>query len=803
MAELIFKRLQLCGFGQYGGEANFTFANGVNVFIRPNEGGKTTMAEGLCAVLFGLGALVERYRHWGPSLKFEGTLWFSSGATEYSVTRRFGTNGIEVKNIDKKGRWVKMVEGEHKPEARKPNRPYLDFLEAHFGMVNSDTFRRSYFVAQPMPKDDKIDAKVQELLSGGGATSRGAENSLVEELKDLTVEWSSYVPNLGKGRTDRKLEALRKQREELTQSLAKQNDATNELEHVEESLNQHTKEHIKIKKQLEAQESLHSNFQKWLMLRERYDLCRDKALKVNEDFRQAERLAATLAEEREQLVSRTTPTLKQVTLAREDIAKKLAAGESMAFLGEQPGEVVRTVRRFVMEQRNTEDALRQDLVVAEAEEEQAKKSLTLTGQGARSRPNLWVALMGLLAGALSWLLLEGVAAGAVGLFFIVLGFVLALIWRKKDPIVLHEQARGEMLLCATERVAQRQRRYQEFLHRQSALQPPLMAAVCALLTHKVGERDIAQLAAIDEGTWVELAKKGDEYALLKLRRSELDRETAYLEKEAELSVKAKEDQLTHLLVYHQCADLHSLAAWQLDCATAMQLARREWQELVSLHSGLPALEAAVDAVALTLWQKDLAGELIMTRERLGAVEREIFSLRHRQGYLTGQQTENLAQGEEQLASLMAEENRVRREARVVGLAIGAIQKAATDFHAAARSLLEEHATSHFSHIAGGNREVVIDEGFTTWVVTECGHRVSPETLSQGARDQLYISLRLAIADLVGVGQVVPLVFDDPFLTTDQGRLSNISVALQNLGRQCLLLSHSDTFQSWGQAVGTA
>jgi len=474
----------------------------------------------------------------------------------------------------------------------------------------------------------------------------------------------------------------------------------------------------------------------------------------------------------------------------------------MALLGEQPGEVVRTVRRFVMEQSNTEEALRQDLVVAEEEEGKAKESLALTGKGARSRPNIWLALLGMLAGAMAWLLLEGVAAAVVGLLFVALGVVLALVWRRKDPSALPKQARGEMLLGATERVVQRQRRYQEFLRRQLVLQPPLMAAVCAMLPNREGERDTAQLAAIDEVIWAELAKKGDEYALLKLRRSELDRETAYLEKEAELSVKAKEDKLTHLLAHHQCADLHNLAAWQLDCATAMQLARREWQELVSLHMGLPALEAAVDAVALTLWQKDLAGELIAIREHLGAVEMEIFSLRHRQGYLTGQQTENLAQGEEQLASLMAEENRVRREAQVLGLAIRAIQKAATDFHAAARSLLEKQATRHFSHIAGGNREVVIDEGFTTWVVTESGHRVSPEALSQGARDQFYISLRLAIADLVGVGQVVPLVFDDPFLTTDQKRLANIAVALQNLGRQCLLLSHSDTLQGWGQAVGT-
>ena len=52
--------------------------------------------------------------------------------------------------------------------------------------------------------------------------------------------------------------------------------------------------------------------------------------------------------------------------------------------------------------------------------------------------------------------------------------------------------------------------------------------------------------------------------------------------------------------------------------------------------------------------------------------------------------------------------------------------------------------------------------------------------SKGAQDQLYIALRLAIADLVSSEINLPLIFDDPFVTCDNEELDNIGVALSRL-----------------------
>lgn len=51
---LRFKELQLEGFGPYQDKTRFVFEEGVNAYVAENETGKSTMAFGVLAVLFGL-----------------------------------------------------------------------------------------------------------------------------------------------------------------------------------------------------------------------------------------------------------------------------------------------------------------------------------------------------------------------------------------------------------------------------------------------------------------------------------------------------------------------------------------------------------------------------------------------------------------------------------------------------------------------------------------------------------------------------------------------------------------------------
>lgn len=87
--------------------------------------------------------------------------------------------------------------------------------------------------------------------------------------------------------------------------------------------------------------------------------------------------------------------------------------------------------------------------------------------------------------------------------------------------------------------------------------------------------------------------------------------------------------------------------------------------------------------------------------------------------------------------------------------------------------------------------------------TRDGRWVPLERLSQGARDRLYIALRLALAEVMGEqGVRGPLILDDPFVTFDAQRLADAFETLRRVAetRQVILLAHDDRYRELGWEV---
>ena len=103
---------------------------------------------------------------------------------------------------------------------------------------------------------------------------------------------------------------------------------------------------------------------------------------------------------------------------------------------------------------------------------------------------------------------------------------------------------------------------------------------------------------------------------------------------------------------------------------------------------------------------------------------------------------------------------------------------------------------------GPDRSVQLDEGFDIRVLESNGHSCAPRQLSQGARDQLVLALRLAVAELLSSHRLVPLLFDDPFLSFDPDRLAAMRETLEHLAaeRQIFVLSHREELAAWGTRV---
>ena len=94
-----------------------------------------------------------------------------------------------------------------------------------------------------------------------------------------------------------------------------------------------------------------------------------------------------------------------------------------------------------------------------------------------------------------------------------------------------------------------------------------------------------------------------------------------------------------------------------------------------------------------------------------------------------------------------------------------------------------------TNLTGNSRRTVeISEDFRV-TVNEDGRLVVPAQLSHGARDQLYIALRLGIARLLAERQFYRSYFDDPFLNCDEARLGNIRYSLNSWRRSVRLSSY--------------
>lgn len=94
---MILNQLSLKSFGKFQ-KKNILLKEGINVVYGDNESGKSTVHTFLLAMFFGLRRrrgkasrtdLYTRYKPWGESSRYEGTLWFTCGAKQFRLERDF------------------------------------------------------------------------------------------------------------------------------------------------------------------------------------------------------------------------------------------------------------------------------------------------------------------------------------------------------------------------------------------------------------------------------------------------------------------------------------------------------------------------------------------------------------------------------------------------------------------------------------------------------------------------------------------------------------------------------------------
>jgi DNA repair exonuclease SbcCD ATPase subunit len=264
----------------------------------------------------------------------------------------------------------------------------------------------------------------------------------------------------------------------------------------------------------------------------------------------------------------------------------------------------------------------------------------------------------------------------------------------------------------------------------------------------------------------------------------------------------------------------SLAAWQgrrAEMARASEAAIREWQELQGLLAGRTLAELQQDAARRDHAAARLlaaAGEVASlparadASEAVAAARAEASRSKEAVDALTGElrllatTLPDVAEAEERAEAAGAELARVQELAAVIDETLALLEAAERRVHRDLAPILTDSVQRHLPAITGGAYvEVGMNPRDLSVDVKEArtGQWRDARLLSEGTREQIYLLLRVAMAEhLVTTDERSPLLLDEVTAQSDPERKRRILDVLHALSadRQVILFSHDAEVVDW-------
>lgn len=802
--ETRFTELVLRGFGRYRDETSFSFAEGTNVFRADNEVGKSTMAAGLCAVIFGLPSTsdvrafgTERYRNWEEPSDFSGEVAIVDASHEYRIVRNFISHRVRVKMRDGE-QWREIVRGTHNPRANKPNVNYHDFLHRLIGMDNGDLFRQTYFIEQPLPPQGSLSIELRQLLSGGGHFERVRER-LQQELKSLTKYPNLLFNEIHPGRKDQLLE----EKEAEIASLRAQYDSSMskiaELQSVTDTLAALRSELTAKQRELDTARSKRLVIEHLLELEETMKSATEERRRLKLATEQVAELESAMLGVKAELESNSAlQSAKSAML----IEARRISGDQEAFPDDDSvkdrlyDELHRADAAEMRLERRLEDGLHSAASVEEllgspealpdGATELLKSLAELRSNAAGPALDSGALFSGMAIGLLIYWFGGSDLPGGVALFLAGSLFVSVILSLYMPRAVLRRAAKRKV------------KEISRVIPASAALKALELSELVTLLSELEAEpivvreetlhaaRESAQRA---RACWVAWQKTTDEWRRL------LGEERDLIQRAEASSIALREVVRAHGVA--SSADLRKDLARADDDYFFARRALAEYRARNAKHSA-HLHEGSLDESRAVL--SDCTQEIMCHQEDIVHLTDQIRHLTFQQSRLEGSQLVSLAFAEEHMLRLVAERDNLRREAQALGIALAELSLAVREFQNRYREEITVRVSEHYRAMTGGTRSVHMTDSFELKVREHNGRDVDLAQLSRGAEDQLYLAARLAIADFLSSGRRFPLILDDPFLTSDDERLIAIRAALTASARQVILLTHSPRFASWGKNI---
>lgn len=223
--------------------------------------------------------------------------------------------------------------------------------------------------------------------------------------------------------------------------------------------------------------------------------------------------------------------------------------------------------------------------------------------------------------------------------------------------------------------------------------------------------------------------------------------------------------------------------------------RQEWEEITAslerrVNKLLNALNGTQEIPDLPA--RRLEHRYDRLRKLIAQVEAELAAIRERVTSAVAL-AEPLAEIEEAIAWRQKTAAALRRHSSALDLAQRELQAAVDEHHRDFAPRLAAAVSRHLPMLTGSRyTQAVLDpRDFSLGLLVPQRGFQPAERLSLGTREQLYLLLRIAIADTLGTpGETLPLLLDDPFVHFDAPRLASMLSFLVSLAstRQVLLFT---------------
>jgi len=723
------ERVTIEGFGPLARFEATLEPKRLNLFIGPNESGKSSFASAVVSTLFGFASLEseERARPWDGS-KHKASVTFASLSGRYRVTREFESHQVQVDRLRNDSDEVEssVFRGPANPRGRSAEQiQYEELLRGWFGFTEARLFRESSFVHESA-LETQVSPELRHLVSGAVESDyQQIQDALMERLDSLTVEHPFDARS--RKRTNRSIEnrieriqTLRDRRSRSEYVLTELKSRHKEREEIESRL-------LDFRADLGGKEQLRADLESWLQLREEQRKLLKRAPAIGQELVTARRARSQVQE----------------------MDRKIA--DTLGYLANAPDEVEGDLMRLGM--LRTQRVRHQKSVETER---RALESPERKGGGAGGF--VLGLILGALSGAGGWLALhQPVAAGGAAAVGFGLGLLLGRNLGRNRGQRSHELAEAHI------RVLEENIRTlsQEIDEVEIRVNPYIAGRTVEVVTEDVKRYRAATQERREAAAVLQSLPTPER---LEAESKEID--------EAVGSLRSKEKLLLQQSPF--------LAPLREDPVGAAEAAERLKREATALRTKLEAEQDSLEAFLRR------AGGGDGDAENLEALDENIAT-----------EEESLAREERQRAALL--------------LALEVLRDAVQTYQREHVGRMASQAEATFSRLTNGRyTKLRLDADFHPVLATGDRDVVPIESLSRGARDAFYLSLRAALARELAAREPLPLLLDDPIAHMDEERRGLLLGVLEELASeiQVILLTHdrrvlNNVREAHVMGVGTA